>query len=65
MGAKSKGGVSKKGRQHVAHEKKYQKQFSRTAANKEKAWDRHINKYPKDLLSLSQIKEARHNLKIK
>jgi hypothetical protein len=59
MGLKSKGGASKKGRQHVAHERKYQKQFTRTAKNKENAWSRHLAKHPKDLRAREQIKKVR------
>jgi len=53
------GGGSKKGRQHGTHERKYSRQFDRTAKNKENAWSRHLAKHPKDLQAREQIKKAR------
>ena len=50
---------SKKGRQHTAHTGKYQKQFYRTAKNKENAWSKHLSNHPNDLQGKTQIKQAR------
>ena len=53
------GGQSKKGAQHVAHLRKYQRQFDRMAKNKEKAWSMHLASHPKDLVARERIKEIR------
>ena len=58
--SKSKvGGSSKKGRQHVVHTRKYQKQKDRTSKNKEKAWSKHLAKHPKDMKAKEDIKKAK------
>jgi hypothetical protein len=60
MGLKSaSGGGSKKGRQHVAHQKKCLKQKDRTRKNKEKAWKSHLENHPNDLKNREDIKKAR------
>lgn len=60
MGARSSiGGSSKKGRQHVAHERKYVKQKDRTAKNKERAWKRHLKNHPNDMRAKEDIKRVR------
>jgi hypothetical protein len=53
------GGASKKGRQHVAHQKKYSRQFDRTAKNKAKAWASHLAVHPNDLVAKERIKAIR------
>ena len=50
---------SKKGRQSVAHKGKYLKQFDRTARNKAKARERHLEGHPKDLMARKLIKELK------
>ena len=50
---------SKKGRQHVAHQGKYQKQFDRTARNKAKARKEHLRKHPNDLMARELIKDLK------
>lgn len=57
------GGSSKKGRQHVVHQKKCQKQFYATAQNKEKAWTRHLKNHPNDAKAKEFIPKARASLK--
>ena len=47
---------SKKGRQHVAHQGKYKRQFDRTARNKTKARKEHLEKHPNDLIAKKPIK---------
>lgn len=59
----SKGGSSKKGRQHGAHSKKYLKQWEKTARNKENAWKRHLEKYSNDKKAKEDIKKAKETLK--
>mgnify|MGYP003394115359 CR=1 FL=1 len=54
---RSKAAGSKKGRQSMAHKGKYQKQFYRTAENKEKARKKHLEKHPNDLMAKAKIKE--------
>jgi hypothetical protein len=49
------GGASKKGRQHVAHARKYQRQTIRTAKNKEKSWKLHLRKHPNDEVAKENI----------
>lgn len=56
---KSISGKSAKGRQHVARQRKYQKQFERTAKNKERAWKKHLANHPKDLQAREQIKKIK------
>jgi hypothetical protein len=56
MAGKSQiGGKSHKGRQHVAHERKYKKQADRTRRNKEKAWKKHLANHPKDGVAKAAI----------
>lgn len=50
---------SKKGRQHTAHKGKYQKQFYRTAKNKENTWSKHLSNHPNDEQARTQIKKAK------
>lgn len=50
---------SKKGRQHVAHQRKYLKQFDRTAKNKARARKRHLEKHPNDLMAKKLIKDLK------
>jgi len=58
--SKSKvGGSSKKGRQHATHGRKYQRQFDRTAKNKERAWSKHLASHPNDLIAKGNIGKAR------
>ena len=49
------GGSSKKGRQHVAHARKYLKQMDRTASNKNKAWKLHLKNHPNDVVAQKNI----------
>jgi hypothetical protein len=49
------GGSSKKGRQSAVHVRKYQRQFDRTAKNKEKAWNKHLKIHPNDLVAKELI----------
>lgn len=42
---------------------KYLKQFDRTYRNKEKAWKKHLKKYPNDERAKEQITEARENMR--
>ena len=62
--SKSKvGGSSKKGRQSVVHKGKCQRQYYKTAKNKEKAWARHLKKYPNDVKAKEQIAKARDTMR--
>ena len=40
---------------------KYLKQFDRTYKNKEKAWAKHLKKYPNDGTAKEEIKKARES----
>ena len=60
MAGKSKSGGKGAKRQHP---EKSKRQWMRTYKNKEKAWARHIKKYPEDSRAKHQIDEARKNLK--
>jgi len=57
------GGASKKGRQHVAHQRKCLRQWERTAKNKLKAWRKHLDKHPNDARAKENIGRAKDNLK--
>ena len=59
----AKSGGSKKGRQHMAHARKSQRQWARTAANKEANWVLHEVKHPNDIKAKEAIKEAKKTLK--
>ena len=50
---------SKKGRQHVAHQGKYLRQFDRTAKNKVVARKKHLKKHPNDVMARELIKELK------
>ena len=63
MAGKSKSGSSKKGRQSGAHKTKYARQATRTYRNKERAWARHIAKYPGDTKAKAEIGKARESMK--
>lgn len=41
------------------HQKQYQEQKTRTTRNKERAWLRHLEKYPNDKFAMEQIKKVR------
>jgi hypothetical protein len=45
------------------HGLKYLRQFDRTYRNKEKAWKKHLKKYPKDERAKEQITKARDSIK--
>ena len=53
--ASSKGGSSKKGRQHEKHKMKCLRQKDRTSKNKNKAWKRHLQNHPNDLVAIKNI----------
>jgi hypothetical protein len=59
MGTTKQGGKSKKTRQHVKNEGKYKVQAQRTAKNKERAWAKHIDRFPNDKKAIEEIKKAR------
>lgn len=64
MAGSKQGKSSKKDRQSVHYKSHYVKQYSRTYKNKEKAWARHIKKYPNDVKAKLDISEARKNIKL-
>lgn len=51
--------VTSKGRNKA----KYAKQFDRTYRNKEKAWKKHIKKYPNDAAAKEQIRASRESMR--
>ena len=53
----------KSGGEKRKHPEKYRKQYYRTYQNKEKAWAKHLKKYPKDTVAKKNIDEARKKIK--
>ena len=52
------GGSSKKGRQHVVHQRKCLRQFERTSKNKRGAWKLHLKNHPNDKVAIKNIERV-------
>ena len=51
--------MPKKAKRSGQHAAKYAAQKTRTSRNKERAWERHLEKYPNDQYAKEQIKKLR------